>query len=325
MATARPAVPGSASPRTGGAPTPGYPRGPEPVGYRPRTHPGRPRRWDRDAIVDALRAWLAQTGGPPRRDDWSGQRPARAGAGQRKWMREHPRWPSSSCVAAHWGSWGAALDAAGLPARKLTFESSVADRVDAARRLSARGVGPKQIAGLLNVSVSSVHNYLRAGMCPDCGGPVTNPSARRCAGCAGQEPTIARVWTRETVRAAIRAWRRQHGSAPTCREWTPSRRHPGRWEAESPRWPSAAVVCDLYGDRHDPWNAALLDAGADPRVRRWSDEAVRSALAGFWVQHGRRPQTPDLLGDGWRGPHPATIRRRYGGAEAAWSKLGPVP
>jgi hypothetical protein len=325
MATARSAAPGSDSSLTDGAATSASPRGPGPVGYRPRTHPGRPRRWDRDAIADALRAWLRETGGPPRRNDWSGQGSVRAGAGQRKWMREHPRWPSSSCVSAHWGSWGAALEAAGLPVRKLTFESSVADRVDAARRLATRGLGAREIADLLGVSLSSVHNYLRAGICPDCGGPVTNPSAQRCAACAVQEPTVARAWTREAVRAAIREWRARHGAAPTYRDWTPSRDRPGRWEAESPRWPSAAVVCDLYDDRPDPWNAALLDAGADVRMRRWSEEAIRSALAGFWIETGRRPERVDLLAADWRGPHPVTIRRRYGDVGAAWTRLGPVP
>jgi Homing endonuclease associated repeat len=88
----------------------------------------------RASIVDALRAWVAEAGGPPRRQDWCGERPASAASAQRKWMSEHPRWPSSSCVATHFGSWSAALEAAGLPARNLTFESSVAERVDAARR-----------------------------------------------------------------------------------------------------------------------------------------------------------------------------------------------
>jgi hypothetical protein len=86
-------------------------------------HPGAPRRWDQAAIRDALGDWLAQTGQVPRRNDWSGERADQAGGAQRKWMREHPRWPSSSCVAAHFGSWSAALDAAGLPARKLTFRA----------------------------------------------------------------------------------------------------------------------------------------------------------------------------------------------------------
>jgi AcrR family transcriptional regulator len=288
-------------------------------------HPGAPRRWDQAAIRDALRDWLAQTGQVPRRNDWSGERADQAGGAQRTWMREHPRWPSSSCVAAHFGSWSAALDAAGLPARKLTFETSVADRVTTARRLAAGGMTIRAIARALGVSRSSVHNYLQARHCPECGGPVTNPSAERCAACTASRPAVARTWTRAEVRAAIRDWQDEHGRPPTHREWTPSRRNPGRWEDENPRWPSAAVVCDLYAERPDPWNAALRDAGADVHLRRWSDDSVRSALADFWVAHGRPPTGDDLMGGHWRGPHATTLRRRYGGVAAAWGELGPAP
>jgi len=293
--------------------------------YRPMAHPGAPRRWDQETILDALRQWLVQTGQVPRRNDWSGERAAEAGPAQRTWMAEHPRWPSSSCVAAHFGSWSAALAAAGLPARKLTFETSVADRVATARRLAEGGMTIRAIARVLDVSRSSVHNYLQARHCPECAGPITNPSAERCAACAALRPTVARTWTRDEVGRAIREWQAEHGRPPTHREWTPSRRRPGRWEAENPRWPSAAVVCDLYAERPDPWNAALREAGADVRLRRWSDDSVRSALADFWVSHGRPPTGEDLTGAHWRGPHAATLRRRYGGVAAAWGSLGPAP
>jgi hypothetical protein len=136
---------------------------------------------------------------------------------------------------------------------------------------------------------------------------------------------VSRAWTREEVGTAIRDWRAEHGRPPSHRAWTPSRRNPGLWEAENPRWPSAAVVCDLYADRPDPWNSALQDAGADVRLRRWTDDSVRSALADFWVAFGRAPSGRDLTGGHWRGPHAATLRRRYGGVSAAWGRLGPAP
>src|SRR6201996_6498284 len=116
------------------------------VSYRPMAHPGTPRRWDDASILTALQQWLAETGRVPRRNDWSGERPDAAGRAQHKWMDEHPRWPSSSCVAAHFGSWSAAVAAAGLPARKLTFDSSVADRVTTARRLARGGMTGGAIA-----------------------------------------------------------------------------------------------------------------------------------------------------------------------------------
>jgi hypothetical protein len=139
--------------------------------YRPRHHPGPRNRWTRAAIVEALRAWTAETGRPPRRRDWSGEHPDRAGAAQRKWMREHPRWPSSSRVAAHFGTWSAALREAALPARALTFPTSVAERVIAARELAGAGLGLSEIAAHLGVSRASVYNY--------CGRARARPAGRR--------------------------------------------------------------------------------------------------------------------------------------------------
>jgi len=288
-------------------------------------YPGRPHRWDRDSIHVALRSWLEQTGSPPRRQDWSGERSDVAASAQRKWMKEHPQWPSSSCVAAHFGSWGKALQAAGLSGRSLTFEDTVADRVEAAWRLAASGHPIRAIAERLGVSVSTVHNYLRARTCPDCGGPVPTPRAERCIACTAHEPTVQSPWTRDAVRDAIRAWTEEHGRPPRYREWTPSRSRPGRWEAESPRWPSAAVVCDVYCDRPDPWNAALAEAGAAVGFRRWSDEAIRFALAAYWTRSGRAPTAEDLRTPEWPGPTASTLRRRYGSVEGAWQALGPVP
>ena len=100
---------------------------------------------------------------------------------------------------------------------------------------------------------------------------------------------------------------------------------PRAWEAESPRWPSAAVVCDIYADYRNPWNAAILDAGAAVRFQRWSDDSTRAALAEFWARTGRTPVAADLRTTSWNGPSTRTLRRRYGGLEQAWAALGPVP
>ena len=77
--------------------------------------------------------------------------------------------------------------------------------------------------------------------------------------------------------------------------------------------------------RPNPWNSALIDAGADVRFQRWSDDSVRSALAGFWIETGRSPHGSDLAAGHWPGPHPVTLRRRYGSVDAAWRALGPAP
>ena len=293
--------------------------------YAPRRHRPARDRWSPDLVVDALRAWTAETGHPPRRVEWSGEHPGRGGDAQRKWMREYPRWPSSSCAADHFGSWSAALEAAGLKSRARRFETSVAERVLEARRLAAEGSSTRRVAARLGVSVSTAYNYLAAPDCPTCDGPVTRPGAERCSACTRSVPTVPRSWTREEVRAAVREWRELTGSSPRYRDWTPDVRVPSRWVRESPRWPSAAVVCRLYAEDTDPWNAALRVAGLAPRARRWSDEAIRAALAGFWAAEGRAPRRRDLGGAAWKGPSAQTLRRRYGCVAAAWTALGPVP
>jgi transposase len=223
--------------------------------YRRLAHPGRRDSWTQETILAALRDWVAVTGHAPRRQDWTGERPGRASGAQRRWMREHPRWPSSSCVAQHFGGWGAALAAAGLDTRRLTFPTTVAERVALARSLAAAGHGPTAIAERLGVSRSSVHNYLAARPCPRCGDPLTTPAAEACRECTRHEPTIERSWSREDALEAIRVWAAEHGRPPTYREWTPCRESPGRWEAESPRWPSAAAVA-----AHMPWRDAVREA-----------------------------------------------------------------
>ena len=85
------------------------------------------------------------------------------------------------------------------------------------------------------------------------------------------------------------------------------------------------MVCDRYRDHADSWNAALLDAGVAVRFQRWSDDAIRSALAGFWARTGRPPTLADVRNTDWGGPRAATLRRRYGGVAAAWRALGPAP
>lgn len=225
----------------------------------------------------------------------------------------------------HFGSWSKALQAAGLIERSRQFDEPVAERVAIARRLRAQGHTIRAIAEQLGVSISTVHNYLRAGSCPQCGGPVASPRAERCVTCTAHEPSVERSWSRGRVRDAIRAWAKEHGSPPSYHQWTPSRTHPDQREADSPRWPSAAVVCDAYDEYRNPWNAALIDAGAQVRFQRWSDEATRDALADFSTRTGRAPEPADLSTTSWHGPTTRTLRRRYGGIERAWQTLGAVP
>ena len=74
---------------------------------------------------------------------------------------------------------------------------------------------------------------------------------------------IAREWTRERVREAMRAWRARYGSPPTSYDW--SRSHASRRGPEAlarlqdAEWPPASTVSEVYGG----WTAAHADAFPD--------------------------------------------------------------
>jgi hypothetical protein len=60
-----------------------------------------------EEIVAALRAWQAEHGAPRREPDWT--------SACRIWRDAWPRWPGTATVLRVFGSWNAALEAAGLP------------------------------------------------------------------------------------------------------------------------------------------------------------------------------------------------------------------
>ncbi len=291
------------------------------VPYTPLAHPSTPGRWDRATILAALQAWVREAGGVPRRQDWSGQRAEPVAAAQRKWMGEHPRWPSSSCVARHFGTWSAALEAAALPARAQRFEDTVAERVAAARRLAGAGVPVAAIAAALSVSASSVHNYLRAAPCPGCGGPVTNPNAARCAACTAHEATVARTWTRDAVRQPCAPGR---PNTTTCPPTTSGRRRArgraaGRPRARAGRAPPSSARCTAPGTPRCRTRAPARARGAGPTT----------PCAPPWPPSGpapaaRRPRPT------WPRPRgtartPAPCAAVMAACSVAWDAVGPVP
>ena len=77
---------------------------------------------------------------------------------------------------------------------------------------------------------------------------------------AEADGAIAREWTRERVREAMRAWRARYRSPPTSYDWlsTHARRRGGEAlkRLHAGEWPAPSTVIDLYGS----WAAAVADA-----------------------------------------------------------------
>ncbi|MGE5601596.1 MAG: homing endonuclease associated repeat-containing protein [Nitrososphaerales archaeon] len=263
--------------------------------------------WTPERVIAALQDWAREFGEAPKAYEWSVS--AARGAGYEKgrvqgWVAEDPRWPSITTVVVHFGSWSAALEAAGLREERLApWDMDLAERVEVAERLDRAGLLVAEIAGLLAVKPPTVRRYLRASACPDCGSPVVDARSRRCQSCA---PRRARqsAWTAEEIVAALRAWAAEHGCPPTSKDWRrASEGHPGRW----------SVV------RHfDSFSAALRAAGFAPRRISWGREEIIAALNAHLREHGVLPTAGEWKERDATGGRPAlhNVNRQFG----SWGK-----
>ncbi len=306
---------------------------------------GRRRTQPQEAeLIDLLRAWSEETGEPPRVTDWTGE--------NAKWDREYPRWPFRLAVTERFGSWPAALEAAGLTPylrhwsdeQILAALRELADELGRAPTTAEITARPQLFAPTLpGVRFGSYEHALRA---------------------AGLIPA-RRAWTRPDVIEAFERFRLKYGRLPTtadlrstrgsgvppdsavralfgslheakraCGYDGPARRT--RFDADDAvralrafhdthgrnptarEWdtlgqrPSAPPIIRHFGS----WNAALAAAGLTvtrPR-RRWSDEQILAAIRAFEAQHGRSPAAADFGGGTLPGFE--TMRLRYGSLAA---------
>ena len=80
--------------------------------YCKACHPGAiERRWTRERVLDAMRAWRTQYGRLPSSYDWSRTHARRRGGEELRRLNEGD-WPSPSVVTGVYGSWEAARAAA---------------------------------------------------------------------------------------------------------------------------------------------------------------------------------------------------------------------
>ena len=101
------------------------------------------------------------------------------------------------------------------------------------------------------------------GVCRGCGAYTQprNGKGDAYAYCKRCHPgAIARQWTRERVREAMRAWHARYGAVPSSYDWsrTHARRRGGEAlkRLEAGDWPAPSTVTDLFGS----WAAARADA-----------------------------------------------------------------
>ena len=94
-------------------------------------HPGAiERRWTRERVLDAMRAWQARYGRWPSSYDWSGRARTRENVGERRPERlREGNWPSASVVTDVYSSWTAA---------RAAVAEAVAEAGDGGRRSPRR-------------------------------------------------------------------------------------------------------------------------------------------------------------------------------------------
>jgi hypothetical protein len=276
--------------------------------------------WSRERVVEAIRDWTGAFGEPPRSHEWAPASARDRGRGlhaARRWQNEYPRWPSTSTVCLLFGTWNDALREAGVGVHwEVRPGRGRAERVAAARRLSAQGLRTAQIASLIGVSPRTVRGYLRASSCRSCDEPVIGDGTL-CPACATRlhrQP----AWSREELVLAMRTWHAECGHAPRQSEWIPSADPAAKWSREHPRWPSATAARSVFGS----WSAALRAAGFTPLRRRWDAEAIVAALQAWAAEHGRAPTKAELDGGGGALPTSASVRRYFGSHAAAVAAAG---
>jgi hypothetical protein len=180
----------------------------------------RPRA-TRAQVIRAIQAWHDETGAPPRSEDW-----VPTNDPQRKWAREYPRWPSYMTVRTHFGSWRAALDAAGRPRSRPSWDRAA---IVAALRGLAAELGRQPVTRDLE----------RTGMPAPATVRLHFGSLAAALEAAGLRPNRRR-WRRDEILAAVAAFHRRHGRPPQESDWsrataehphaTTARRAFGSWE-----------------------------------------------------------------------------------------------
>jgi hypothetical protein len=188
-----------------------------------------PRRfsWDDMAIVEAINAHLRENGQLPTPVEWAKRDPA----GRR---------PAYFNVQQRFGSWDAALQAAGHTVEHWDRESITA----AIRELGVR-MGRRPVQSDLRPKRAGLPGYDQTAAVF---GSFT--AALRAAGFH----TSTRKWSRQATAQALGDWAKANGRSPTYNDWKTS----------GGEHPTAGVVARLFGS----WPAGLAAANLSPNRGR---------------------------------------------------------
>jgi AcrR family transcriptional regulator len=150
----------------------------------------------------------------------------------------------------------------------LAFHYREAEELSIAEIARRLGRSPATVKGYFYDPTGEKARAVKAryrGVCRGCGAPTSarNGKGDAYAYCKSCHPgAIEPRWTRERVRAAMRAWEQRYGRPPSSYDWSRTHAH-RRGGAALERlkhgdWPAPATVTELY----DSWADAQADAFA---------------------------------------------------------------
>jgi hypothetical protein len=206
-------------------------------------------------------------------------------------------------VLRRFGSWQAAIAAAGLPAAPpRTRWDTVAILAAVNEWARVHGTAPCSTAW-----VAAAPGHPSSAVVRACFGGFAAAVEAAGVHAVGDER-----WTPEQIIDALQTWGYAHGRSPHAVEWTSAGRE----------HPAYRTVISRLGSWPAALKAAGLTAAAPARHREWSEPQMIAALRAWNRRHGRPPRTTD-----WPTPtseHPAAqiVSRRFGGWHAALERAG---
>jgi hypothetical protein len=182
-----------------------------------------------EQLLERIRAWAARFGASPAKTQW---RPRELG-GHPAWEREHPAWPAPSLVLRRYGTWRAALTAAGVAPPAWTPAAMVC----ALRRHGAEHGRPP-----------TAREWSRSGPEHPSAAMVATAfgSWERGLRAAGLQATRRGSWTRVEIEDALRALADELGRPPRTADL----------KRGDPRAPGYTTVRRRYAGMDDALHAA---------------------------------------------------------------------
>jgi len=222
----------------------------------------------------------------------------RLDAGARQWAAEYPRWPALHQVQEVFGSWNAAIRAAGYTPRQVRWTEAAI--VHAAQGWTRRHGQPPRIEQWRRTAPDGLDPSMR---------PVLDAFGTWNAMLLAAGLTVVhRNWSQAEVLEALAHWVAAHGRAPTMADW------------RRPQPPGAFPTAQCAADHFGTWNAMLCAGGLTPARRRWTREEILEACAEFQRCHRRPPATAELCASHGL-PSVGTVHRQIGEYRALLAAL----